>query len=464
MKFLSGFKNNFGITFRLAYPVMLSQLGQVMVGVADNIMVGRLGAEPLAAASLANSIFFLILMFGIGISMAITPMVAAADGEGKKNRIGRLLSHGFVINAVASVLLFLVIVLLSPGLAFLDQPGEVVVLATPYLLIITFSLVPFMFFQTFKQFTEGLSQTKQAMYITVVCNLLNIGLNWLLIYGNWGFPELGLNGAGWATLISRVLMAIAIYVYVNGSARYRKYVAVFQVKNLSWPLISKMLRIGIPTGMQFVFEVGAFSAAAIMMGWIGVNALASHQIAINLASISYMMASGLSAAAMVRVGNQLGRRDIGMLRQVGFSIFGMVVAFMMFFAVIFIVWRNYLPILYINDTEVVEMAASLLVIAGLFQLSDGVQVVGLGALRGLSDVKVPTFVTMVAYWVVGLPLGYVLAFWLDLEALGVWIGLLIGLTLTAVMLLLRFHSLSLKLLVKYKDKTADQLTNTEQFL
>lgn len=446
---LSGFKDNFKVTFRLAYPVMLSQLGQVMVGVADNIMVGRLGAEPLAAASLANSIFFLILMFGIGISMAITPMVAAADGEGKKNRIGRLLSHGFVINSAASVLLFMLILLLSPGLAYLDQPAEVVVLAIPYLLIITISLIPFMFFQTFKQFAEGLSQTKQAMYITVACNVLNIGLNWLLIYGNWGFPALGLNGAGWATLISRVLMGFLIYVYINRSGRYRKYMAVFRVKNLSWPILKRMLRIGIPTGMQFVFEVGAFSTAAIMMGWIGVNALASHQIAINLASISYMMASGLSAAAMVRVGNQLGRRDINMLRQVGFSIFGMVMVFMLFFAVIFIVWRNYLPMLYIDEREVVEMAAGLLVIAGFFQLSDGLQVVGLGALRGLSDVKIPTLVTLVAYWIIGLPLGYILAFWWGLAELGIWIGLLIGLTLTAGMLLFRFHSISLKLLLKY---------------
>ena len=189
-----GFKDNFDKTFTLAYPVMLSQLGQVMVGVADNIMVGRLGAVPLAAASLANSIFFVVLMFGIGISMAVTPMVAAADGEGKTGKIGRLLNHGFVINTVSSFLLFLFILAVSPVLKLINQPQEVVVLAIPYLLIITFSLLPFMFFQTYKQFIEGLSQTKQAMFITVIFNLLNIGLNWLLIYGNWGFPELGLNG------------------------------------------------------------------------------------------------------------------------------------------------------------------------------------------------------------------------------------------------------------------------------
>ena len=440
-----GFKDNFDKTFTLAYPVMLSQLGQVMVGVADNIMVGRLGAVPLAAASLANSIFFVVLMFGIGISMAVTPMVAAADGEGKTGKIGRLLNHGFVINTVSSFLLFLFILAVSPVLKLINQPQEVVVLAIPYLLIITFSLLPFMFFQTYKQFIEGLSQTKQAMYITVIFNLLNIGLNWLLIYGNLGFPELGLNGAGWATLISRVFMAWALYIYVTKSNRYKNYIRGLRLKQIRLTIIKKMLGIGIPTGLQFIFEVGAFSTAAIMMGWIGVNALAAHQIAINLASISYMMASGLSAAAMVRIGNQLGKRDISKLREVGFSIFGMVTVFMSVFAILFLLLKNYMPLLYIDDPQVIKMAASLLIIAGIFQISDGLQVVALGALRGLSDVKIPTLVTLLAYWVVGLPLGYFLAFKLHWNELGIWIGLLIGLTLTAIMLLYRFNFLSSKL-------------------
>lgn len=452
---LQEFKADFNTTFSLAYPVMLSQLGQVMVGVADNVMVGRLGAIPLAAASLANSIFFLMLMFGIGISMAVTPMVAAADGEGKIGKIGKFLSHGFVINGFSSLVLFLVILGLSPGLRWLGQPEEVVTLAIPYLLIITFSMVPFMFFQTYKQFIEGLSQTKQAMYITVFFNLFNVGLNWLLIYGHWGFPALGLNGAGWATLISRILMAVAIYLYVTRSERYARFLMGFSLKNLRFSILKRMLRIGIPTGLQFVFEVGAFSTAAIMMGWIGVNALAAHQIAINLASISYMMASGLSAAAMVRVGNQLGRRDIGKLRQVGFSIFGMVAVFMLLFGLAFLLFRNHLPLLYIEEREVVEMAASLLVVAAFFQISDGLQVVGLGALRGLSDVKIPTLVTLVAYWVIGLPLGYYLSFHLGWSELGIWTGLLTGLTLTAAMLIYRFHSLSLRLYRQSQSKLSE---------
>lgn len=439
------FKDNFSKTFYLAYPVMLSQLGQVLVGVADSMMVGRLGAEPLAAASLANSIFFVVLMFGIGVSMAMTPLVAMADGNNKPNRISRVFNHGFIINMLTSVVLFLIIVFFSPMLHFLNQPEEVVILAVPYLAIITLSLLPFMFFQTFKQFAEGLSQTKQAMYITLVCNGFNVFLNWVLIYGNLGFPAMGLNGAGWATLISRVLMGLAMAYYVWKSKRYKPFELSFGFKNLSFPMISKMLRIGVPTGFQFIFEVGAFSSAAIMMGWIGVNALAAHQIAINLASISYMMASGLSSAAMVRVGNQLGRKDIQSLREAGFTVFAMVAMFMSVSAVIFIVFRDFLPSLYIDDVEVIKMSATLLIIAGLFQLSDGIQVVGLGALRGMSDVKIPTIVTLIAYWVIGLPLGYVFAFSMGMDEVGIWIGLLTGLTVTGVLLLYRFHFLSKKL-------------------
>jgi MATE family multidrug resistance protein len=423
----------------------------VLVGVADSMMVGRLGAVPLAAASLANSIFFVVLMFGIGISMAMTPLVAMADGKNKGKRIARLFNHGFTINMVGGIILFFLILMTSPFLKHLNQPEEVVILAIPYLAIITFSLLPFMFFQTFKQFAEGLSQTKQAMYITIFCNAINVFLNWVMIYGNLGFPALGLNGAGWATLISRIMMGLMMAYYVWNSKRYSTYNLSLGFKKLSFPMFSKLIRIGVPTGFQFIFEVGAFSAAAIMMGWIGVTALAAHQIAINLASISYMMASGLSTAAMVRVGNQLGRKDIKTLREAGFTAFVMVAIFMSVSAVIFILFREFLPSLYIDDVSVIQMSATLLVIAGFFQLSDGIQVVGLGALRGMSDVRVPTIVTLIAYWVIGLPLGYILAFSFGMQEIGIWVGLLVGLTVTGIMLLYRFHKLSQRIMDKQES-------------
>jgi MATE family multidrug resistance protein len=437
-------KDHFKITSTLALPVVLSQLGQVSVGVADSMMVGRIGAVELAAASLGNSIFFVLLMFGMGISMGITPLVSIAEGKGKMKRISSLFQHGLWINIFTAILLIGIIMVLAQGLQFLNQPEEVVQITIPYLLIITASMFPFMIFQTFKQFAEGLSQTKQAMYVTIFCNLVNVFLNWVLIYGNLGAPELGLNGAGIATLISRVLMPIMMGWYVIRSKRYRLFNLQFGIKKLHFFMINRILKIGVPTGFQYIFEVSAFSAAAIMMGWIGVNALAGHQIAINLASISYMMAAGLSTAGMIRVSNQIGKGNQKSMREAGMVVFGMVLVFMFTSAVLFVVFRYTLPTFYIDNTEVIQISASLLVIAGLFQLSDGVQVVGLGVLRGMEDVKFPTIITLIAYWVLGLPLGYYLAFELEMGAQGIWYGLLIGLSITAVVLFFRFNALSKK--------------------
>jgi MATE family multidrug resistance protein len=431
-------------TFLLAYPVVLSQLGQVGVGVADSMMVGRLGALELAASSLANSIFFVVLMFGIGISMGLTPLVSKAYGKGKSNQISRLFSNSLFINFLTSLALFGLILLFSQNLSILNQTEEVEVLALPFLLIITASLIPLMVFQTFKQFVEGLSQTKQAMFITIAANLVNVFLNWLLIWGHWGFPELGFLGAAWATLISRILMMVLMGAYVLSSKRYVDFgLRILRFKR-NWTLCKRILKIGIPTGFQFIFEVSAFSAAAIMMGWISVNALAGHQIALNLASISYMMATGVATAGMIRVSHYIGKEDYVGMKEAGRVVFGMVAAFMFICAILFFAFRFYLPTLYIDDPEVISLAASLLILAGFFQISDGIQVVGLGVLRGMEDVKVPTLVTFFAYWALGLPLGYLLAFKFAFGESGIWIGLLIGLTITAALLFYRFEQLSKK--------------------
>jgi MATE family multidrug resistance protein len=383
-------------------------------------------------------------MFGIGISMGLTPLVSKSFGKGKTHQISRLFSNSLLINFSTSLVLFGIVLLFSRNLSILNQPKEVEVLALPFLLIITASLIPLMVFQTFKQFVEGLSQTKQAMFITIAANLVNVFLNWLFIWGNWGFPELGFLGAAWATLISRILMMVLMGAYVLYSKRYADFgLRILRFKP-NWTLCKRVLKIGIPTGFQFIFEVSAFSAAAIMMGWIGVNALAGHQIALNLASISYMMATGLATAGMIRVSHYVGKEDYKGMREAGMVAFGMVATFMFVCALLFFLLRFLLPTLYIDDPQVISLAASLLVLAGLFQLSDGIQVVGLGVLRGLEDVKVPTIVTFLAYWGLGLPLGYLLAFKLGFAEKGIWIGLLIGLTLTAGMLLYRFNRLSKK--------------------
>ncbi|MBX2947003.1 MAG: MATE family efflux transporter [Cyclobacteriaceae bacterium] len=439
-------KQHYKTNFLLAYPVMISMLGQVMTGVADSIMIGRTGATPLAASSLANVVFMLLLTFGIGVSYAITPLVAEADGRQDKKSITEILRHGFIINLVTGFILLTIILLTGPLLHYINQPIDVVALAIPYLFIISLSIVPFMVFQTFRQFGEGLHSTRMAMIIVITCNLLNILLNYLLIYGKYGFPELGLNGAGWATLISRVLMGILMLAYIFCGKKFISYRNGFAFGNYSRKLINKMLNIGIPAGIQFIFEVSAFGFSAIMMGWIGTTALAAHQIAINLATISYMTTSGLGAAATIRVGSYLGKRDIPTLRMAGFTLIGMALIVMTIWGIAFIIWRHELPLLYIDDQSVVAIAAPLLIIAGLFQLSDGMQVVCAGALRGLQDVKIPSLMIFVAYWVISLPLGYWLGFKLNYGANGIWMGLLIGLTITATAMFIRFATLSKKLL------------------
>jgi multidrug resistance protein, MATE family len=431
--------------FKLGYPVMLSQLGHVTVWVADSIMVGQVGAIPLAAAALGNSIVAIILTFGIGVSFALTPLVAQADGEKNVDKARGYLQNGLVINLLVGVLLFVITLASSFSLYFLHQPENVVELAIPYMAIVGFSLLPFMLFQTLRQFAEGLSLTKQAMYITIGANMVNVGLNYVLIFGKAGFPALGLNGAGIATLISRLFLAGMIVYWFVKSSHFDLYRVGFALKKWSNKIIREILKIGLPTGLQFIFEVGAFSFAAIMVGWLGAKPLAAHQIAISLASVSYMMATGISAAATIRVGNQLGMGDIFNLRMAGFTCFLMGVIFMSLSCVVFILGNAYLPTFFVNEDEVIQIATGLIIIAAFFQLSDGVQVVGLGALRGLGDVKVPTLISLLAYWGVGLPLGYVLCFKAGLGADGVWYGLLSGLSIAAILIFIRFHYISKRL-------------------
>ncbi|MBK7651030.1 MAG: MATE family efflux transporter [Flammeovirgaceae bacterium] len=431
--------------FLLAYPIMLSMLGQVMTGVADSVMIGWTGTTPLAASSFANIFFSIPLFFGIGVSYAITPLVAQAEGASDAGKIISTLKNGSLINIVTGFILVGLIFSIEPFMHFMGQPEEVVTLGIPYLNIIAISIIPAMIFQTYRQFAEGLQRTRMAMIIVVGSNLLNIALNYVLIFGKYGFPLLGLNGAGWATLIARVVMAASMMLYIYYGRKFQAYKSGFSIGNYSRVLISKMLHIGLPAGSQFIFEAGAFGFSAIMMGWLGTTTLAAHQIAINLATISYMTTSGMGAAATIRVGNFWGQKNRSNLRAAAFTMIGMAGALMLAWAMLFVFGRHLLPSLYIDDPAVIEITATLLIIAAFFQLSDGMQVVTAGALRGLQDVKVPSLLVFISYWVIALPLGYWLAFSLAMGANGIWIGLSVGLTLTATAMVVRFNRLSNKL-------------------
>lgn len=440
--FSSDYLKNYKATLLLAYPVVLSQLGHIMVGVVDTAMVGQIGTIEQAAVALSNSFYTIVLVFGLGVSYGVTPLVAAADSSENYAENASLLKHSLIINTIVGILLFLVLFMVSPALRLIDQDKTVVELAIPFLNVMMLGMIPLCIFSAFKQFAEGLSYTQVAMFVTVGGSLLNILLNYLMIFGHWGVPAMGLMGSCWASFITRIAMAIAMFVYVFRHKKFKPYIQNFNFKFISKDLIKKILGIGIPSGLQWVFEVAAFAFAVIMIGWISPKAQAAHLVALSLAAITYMMASGLSAAASVRVGNQYGLKSSRGVRAAGFSVFVMVILFMSFTAACFVVFRNFLPTLFNNDPEVIMVSSSLLIVAAFFQLSDGVQVVALGALRGIRDVKIPTIITLVAYWIIGLPMSYVFAFTLNMGILGVWYGLFLGLTTAAVLLFLRFNFIS----------------------
>jgi len=432
----------------LAVPVMMGQLGQVMVGVADNIMVGHVGKAPLAAASLANSLFVIVMVFGIGSSFAISPMTAQAQGENDLKKISSILKNAVWVNGGLGIVLSVMVIFLSFLIPYLDQPGDVAELAAPYLRIIGVSLLPLLIFQAYRQFSEGLSLTVPPMIIIVGTNILNIIFNYILIYGKLGFPAMGLLGAGIATLIARIVMVLMIITVTFSNRRYKKWLVDLKQSYISIKWIKSIMALGFPMGLQFTFEVTAFALAAIMIGWLGATELAAHQIAINLAAVTFMAASGIGSAASIRVGNQMGKRDYTTMRKAAITSYGMVILFMSLTATLFITLRNFLPHIYISNAEVIAQASSLLIVAAVFQISDGVQVVGLGILRGMSDVKIPTIITLVAYWGTALPVGYLLGFKAGWGAEGVWIGLLLGLSVAAVLLFMRFHRISHSLVQK----------------
>ncbi len=427
---------------RLAIPVMLGQLGHIMASVADSVMVGQLGTIPLAAVALANSIVVIFMLFGIGATLGITPLVANADGKNRHNLQSSLFFHGFLSHMLLGILLFVLATAMIPALQFMRQDPAVVDSTGPYMFMIALSILPFMGFLSFKQFAEGLSHTRAAMVVSIVCNLLNIALNYVLIFGHWGFPELGILGAGYATLIARGLMALSMGAYIFLHPRFRRYGLRLWGFAFRQNVVRRILQVGIPTGFQFIFEVSAFSLAAVFAGMLGAKALAAHQIAINIASVSYMAVTGLGAAAAVRVGNQLGRRDPVNLRMASTTIFRMAALWMALAGCIIFVFRHQLAGFYSDDAEVLALAGRMLLVAVVFQLSDGMQAVALGALRGFTDVRVPTFITFVAYWIITLPAAYLLSQHTPLGAMGIWFALAGGLTISAVWLMTRFFSMS----------------------
>ena len=451
------YTKEFKYNWHLAAPVILGMLGHVLVGFVDNIMVGRLGSAELAAVSLGNSFFFVAMALGIGFSTAITPLVAESDSEQNFIKGKSTFKHGLILCSVMSLLLFVFILLAKPLLYLMDQPNEVVVLALPYLDIIAISLVPLIIFQAFKQFSDGLSLTRYPMYATLIANLINIFINYILIFGKWGFPKMGVVGAGVGTLISRLVMLFLLWFFLKQLKKTKVYLEKIQFLVLDSTMLKKIMGLGLPSALQMFFEIGVFTAAIWLSGTLGKNAQAANQITLNLSSMTYMIAVGLGVAATIRVGNQKGLNQAVELRRIAKSVFLMGLIFATLFAALFMVFHELLPKFYLDlsdainfkdNNEVIDLAAQLLIIAGLFQISDSIQVIFLGALRGLQDVKIPTLITFSSYWIVGFPSSYYLGNSVRYGSVGIWMGLLAGLTAASVFLYLRFDYLSKKLILK----------------
>ena len=439
---LSQYKSNkiyYQSTIMLAGPVVISQLGHTLVQTVDSIIVGHYaGTISLAAVSLVHSVFMVVLVIGLGIAYGVTPLIAQEDGKSNYQECAQLLSNSLWLNIISAILLFLLVYYGSMfAMHHVDQDPRVVKTAKPYLLLLGVSILPLMVFQTFKQFAEGLGFTKQAMTITIWGNVLNLILAVILVKGMFGIPPMGVQGIGIATLTDRILMMVVMIWYVLKSRNFKQYIQHFSVRFIDFSRIYKIIKIGVPVAMQYIFEIGAFAVAALMAGKIGAMEQAAHQTAITFVAMTYMMASGIASAATIKVGNSFGSQNYFRIQKFAKVSYHLVIVFMLIFAVIFTVFNQYLPYIITSDPAVIPLAAQLLIIAGVFQLFDGAQVVGLGTLRGMGDVKTPTFITFFAYWVIGLPVAYFLGIQLNIGVKGIWYGLTLGLLTSSVLLYFR---------------------------
>ncbi len=444
LNFLKPYSKEFSYNLKLAYPVIIGMIGHTLVGFVDNAMVGQLGTSELAAISLGNSFVFLAMSFGIGFSTAITPLIAESDARNDKKKTKSILSNGIIICSILGLILTLLVLICKPIIYHMGQPEIVVTLAYPYITLVAISLLPLIIFQSFKQFSDGLSFTKIAMVSTVIANILNVVLNYILIYGKFGFPRLELIGAGIGTLISRFIMVLIIIYLIKSNVKTNQYINKLFSLEFSSKIIKKIFNLGYPSALQMMFEVGFFISGIWVCGIIGINYQAANQIALNLSSLTFMVALGLSVAATIRVGNQKGLNDYKNLKRIATSIFLITILIEFVFALIFIIFSDLLPWLYLDNNgssdvlETVSLASKLLIVVSLFQIFDGIQIVAQGALRGIQDVKIPSLICFLSYVVFGIPIMIYLGLYTELKATGVWIGFLIGLLIASILLSIRF--------------------------
>lgn len=436
-------------TVTIAIPIILGNITQMAIGLIDNAMLGSISSTQLAAASLVNNVLAIPTTFGIGITMAISPLVAIASGRSDIRSASHYLYNGFILSTIIAFLIGFVIHQSADILYYLGQDATVADLACDYLILMGYSLIPMVMFLALKQFTDGLEYTRVAMLIALSTIPLNIGFNYLFIFGKLGFPRLEILGAGIGTMLTRAVTFVAMLIVIFKSEKFREYVSVryetWKIEAQSW---WELLKIGIPSGLQYSMEAGAFAFSGIMVGWLGAKELASHQIALSIASFTFMISLGLSTAGSIRTSNALGQENIVKIRKIGFGTILTAIVYGVFCGIIFIVFRDDLPYIFNSEPDVVLLASTLLLWAAVFQISDSAQAIGVGVLRGIKDIRVPTLFVAIAYWVIGIPVGYYFAFIREIGAVGIWIGLVTGLTCSAVLLTYRFNKITRRMLLE----------------
>ena len=416
------------ITWKLSAPIILGELTQMALGIIDSIMVGKISYQHLASAALVNSVLNIPFVLGFGMTMSISQTVSMANGQKDESRVSHYLYNGFWLCTIAAVIIAVTLQFSKNILFHLNQDMDVVTLGAPYLQIMGWSIIPMMMFISLKQFADGLERTKTAMLLSIAALPINIFINWLLVYGNLGFPRLELKGAGYGTLITRILILLIFAIVLLVNPFFTKYMAV---RKNQWIIrkqtIKELLKIGIPSSLQATMESGAFAVSSIIIGTLGAIQLAAHQIAISCASLAFMVSWGLAQGGSIRVSNALGRNNWRDIHIIGKSTLASSLIYGIFGVLFFISFRNFLPLAFNNNSTVIALASVLMLLAAVFQISDASQAVAVGLLRGIKDVKIPTLYIAIAYWVVGIPIGCLMAFTFKMGAAGMWIGFVSGL-------------------------------------
>lgn len=441
-------------TIRLAVPIIIGELAQMSLHIIDSAMVGAISYKQLAATSLVVSAMNIPFVIGIGMTISVSQMVSMAHGRRDSALVSHYLFNGFILCAVTAVVISLGLVLSRDVLYHMGQDPEVVVYSLPFMKLLGFSIIPMLLFMTLKQFCDGLEYTRTAMLLSLCAIPINIFLNWVLIYGHLGFPRMELVGAGWSTLITRSIIFIVLLLVVLRHPTFSRYIAVSRSQwKFNYTTMKQLLKIGVPSSLQIGMEAGAFAVTGILVGTMGAVPQAAHQIALSCAAFTFMVSMGLSQAGSIRVSNAFGRGDHIKIRNIGISTLYTALGYGLFCAILFTVLRWQLPHFFLGHHqeagslalgtgEVVELSALLLLFAAVFQISDSTQAIGAGLLRGIKDVKTPTWMIAISYWIIGLPVGYLLGVQLGYGAPGMWLGLILGLTFAAVFLAARFVKMS----------------------